>query len=183
MCIIGLDVGKSGGKWGKLFTKPVFSTKNWSRRELYSVFLGRYEHTVDNKGRVAIPSKYRGELGERMYITRWLDKCLALYSAPAFEALAAKVSSLSIADQNARQLRRIFFSDAAELEFDRQGRVNLPNHLRDFAGIGEDDAEVVVVGMNDYIEIWAKERWNQVQNEVEEDPNSIASQLAQLGVI
>lgn len=147
------------------------------------MFLGRHEHTVDNKGRVAIPAKFRNELGERMYVTRWLDKCLALYSAPAFEALAAKISALSIADQNARQLRRIFFSDAAELEFDRQGRINLPGHLREFAGIGADDAEVMVVGMNDYIELWSKERWLEVQNQVEEDPNSIAAQLAQLGSI
>jgi len=147
------------------------------------VFLGRYEHIVDAKGRVAIPARFRSELGERMYVTRWLDKCLALYSAPAFEALAAKVSALSITDHNARQLRRIFFSDAAELEFDRQGRVNLPSHLRDFAGIGGDEADTMIVGMNDYIEIWAKERWFEVQNQVEEDPNSIAAQLAQLGTI
>lgn len=147
------------------------------------MFLGRHEHTVDNKGRVAIPAKFRNELGERMYVTRWLDKCLALYSAPAFEALAAKISTLPITDQNARQLRRIFFSDAAELEFDRQGRINLPAHLREFAGVGADDAEVMVVGMNDYIELWAKERWMEVQNQVEEDPNSIAAQLAQLGSI
>ncbi len=144
------------------------------------MFLGRYEHTVDNKGRVAIPAKFRGELGERMYVTRWLDKCLALYPAPTFETLASKISALSIADQNARQLRRIFFSDAADLEFDRQGRINLPANLREFAGIGEDDAEVMVVGMNDYIEIWAREKWLEVQNEVEDDPNSIAAQLAQL---
>ncbi|NWJ94230.1 MAG: division/cell wall cluster transcriptional repressor MraZ [Chloroflexi bacterium] len=147
------------------------------------MFLGRYEHIVDSKGRIAIPAKFRAELGERMYVTRWLDKCLALYSASAFEALAAKVSALSIADQNARLLRRIFFSDAAELEFDRQGRINLPSHLRDFAGIGAAEAEAVLVGANDYIELWAKDRWAEVQNQVEDDPNAIAAQLAQLGVI
>ncbi len=146
------------------------------------MFLGRHEHTVDNKGRVAIPAKFRAELGERMYVTRWLDKCLALYSAPVFEALASKISSLSMADQNARQLRRIFFSDAAEVEFDRQGRINLPAHLREFAGIGADEAASIVVGMNDFVEIWAKDRWLEVQNIVDEDPNSIASNLVQFGV-
>jgi MraZ protein len=77
----------------------------------------------------------------------------------------------------------MFFSDAAELEFDRQGRINLPGHLRDYAGIGAADAEAVMVGVNDYIELWAKDRWTEVQNQVEEDPNAIAAQLAQLGVI
>jgi MraZ protein len=147
------------------------------------VFLGRYEHTIDTKGRVAIPAKFRGELGEKMYVTRGLDKCLALYPAPAFEALAARLSALSITDENARNMRRIFFSDAADLEFDKQGRINLPINLREYAGIGSDDAEVMVVGMNDYVEIWARERWQQVQNKVEEDPNSIAAHLAQLGTI
>ncbi len=179
-------VGESGENFPELTTFHCrvlgFAIRELTTQEFNSLFLGRHEHTVDNKGRVAIPAKFRAELGERMYVTRWLDKCLALYSAPAFEALAAKVSSLSIADPNARQLRRIFFSDAAELEFDRQGRINLPVHLREFAGVGADDAALVVVGMNDYIEIWAKDRRNEVQNQVEEDPNSIASNLAQLGV-
>lgn len=147
------------------------------------MFLGRYEHTIDNKGRLAVPAKFRAELAQGMYVTRWLDKCLALYSAEAFEALATKVSALPISDPNARNLRRIFFSDAADCEIDKQGRINIPAHLRDFAGISTDEAEVMVVGMNDYIEIWAKERWLQVQAQVEEDPNSIAQQISDLRMI
>ena len=132
---------------------------------------------------MAVPAKFRNDLAEGMYVTRWLDKCLALYSTPAFEALAAKVSALPISDPNARNLRRIFFSDAAECEIDKQGRINIPSHLREFAGVSSDDADVMVVGMNDYIEIWAKERWLQVQAQVEEDPNSIAEQLADLRML
>ena len=147
------------------------------------MFLGRYDHTIDNKGRMAVPAKFRNELADGMYVTRWLDKCLALYSTAAFEVLAAKVSALPISDPNARNLRRIFFSDAAECEIDKQGRINIPAHLREFAGVSADDAAVMVVGMNDYIEIWARERWSQVQTQVEEDPNSIGQQVAALRVL
>lgn len=147
------------------------------------MFLGNYEHTIDNKGRVAVPSRFRVELGDRMYVTRWLDKCLALYPAAQFEQLADKVSQLSIADPNARNLRRIFFSDAAEVEPDKQGRINIPVRLREFAGIALEEAQVTVVGMNNYVEIWSPTLWEQMQNQVEENAGSIASQLAGLGVI
>jgi MraZ protein len=147
------------------------------------VFLGNYDHSVDNKGRMAVPARFRAELGERMFITRWLDKCLALYPADQFEELANKVGNLSIADPNARNLRRIFFSEAAEVELDKQGRINIPARLRQYAGLDTDEAQVVVVGMNTYIEIWSPELWNQLQDEVEENAGSIASQLANLGAI
>jgi MraZ protein len=147
------------------------------------VFLGNYEHNVDNKGRMAVPARFRAELGERMFVTRWLDKCLALYPADQFEELANKVGNLSIADPNARNLRRIFFSEAAEVELDKQGRINIPARLRQYAGLGSEEAPVVVVGMNTYIEIWSPELWNQLQDEVEENAGSIASQLANLGAI
>ena len=147
------------------------------------MFLGNYEHTIDNKGRVAVPARFRAELGERMYVTRWLDKCLALYPAAQFEQLANQVSQLSIADPNARNLRRIFFSDAAEVELDKQGRINLPTRLREFAGIAPEEAQVTVVGMNTYVEIWAPTLWEEMQNQVEENAGSIAAQLGSLGVI
>lgn len=147
------------------------------------MFLGNYEHSIDTKGRIAVPSKFRAELGEKMYLTRWLDKCLALYPAEQFEKLAAQVSGLSIADPNARNLRRIFFADAAELEPDRQGRINLPPRLREFAEITGEDAQVVVVGMNNYVEVWSPTAWKQLQIQVELNVGSIASQLAGLGVI
>ncbi len=147
------------------------------------MFLGNYEHTIDNKGRVAVPARFRAELGDRMYVTRWLDKCLTLYPAAQFEQLADKVSQLSIADPNARNLRRIFFSDAAEVELDKQGRINIPARLREFAGIAPEEAQVTVVGMNNYVEIWSPTLWEQMQNQVEENAGSIAAQLAGLGVI
>jgi MraZ protein len=147
------------------------------------VFLGNYEHNIDSKGRLSVPAKFRAELGDTMYVTRWLDKCLALYPAPQFEKLRSQVSSLSIADPNARNLRRIFYAEAAEVELDRQGRINIPVRLREFAGITGDDARVIVVGMDNYVEIWTPERWDALQDEVEENAGSIAAQLGTLGVI
>ncbi len=147
------------------------------------MFLGNYEHSIDTKGRMAVPARFRAELGDRMYVTRWLDKCLALYPVEQFEKLAAQVSNLSIADPNARSLRRIFFSDAAEVELDKQGRINIPARLREFASLSGEEAQVVVVGMNNYVEIWSPDLWEQVQEQVEENAGSIASQLASLGVI
>lgn len=147
------------------------------------MFLGNYEHSIDSKGRLAVPAKFRVELGDRMYVTRWLDKCLALYPAEQFEKLAAQISSLSIADPNARSLRRIFFADAAEIEVDKQGRVNIPARLREYAGITGDDSQVIVVGMNNYVEIWSPKLWEEMQNSVEENAGTIASQLANLGAI
>lgn len=147
------------------------------------MFLGNYEHSIDSKGRLAVPAKFRVELGDRMYVTRWLDKCLALYPAEQFEKLAAQISSLSIADPNARSLRRIFFADAAEIEVDKQGRVNIPVRLREYAGITGDDSQVIVVGMNNYVELWSPKLWEEMQNSVEENAGTIASQLANLGAI
>jgi MraZ protein len=147
------------------------------------VFIGSYEHTIDVKGRMAVPSRLRDRLGERMYVTRWLDKCLALFPADQFEALAEKVSSLSIGDPNARNLRRIFFSEAAEVAPDKQGRINIPARLRQFAGVSADDAQVAVVGMNNFVEIWAMETWNEVQEEAEQNVDTMAAALANIGAI
>ncbi len=188
LCIISLEVGKSGEKWGQLPAKTLFPGVGLRvvtafaglSGELQAVFLGNYEHTIDTKGRMAVPARFRAELGERMYVTRWLDKCLALFPTPQFEKLANQVSELSITDPNARSLRRVFFSDAAEVEIDKQGRINIPARLRQFAGLGSEDAQVIVTGVNTYVEIWSPDAWEQVQDQVEEDPSSIAAQFAGL---
>ncbi len=147
------------------------------------MFLGNYEHSIDSKGRLAVPVRFREELGQTFYVTRWLDKCLTLYSPPEFERIAAQISNLSMADPTTRNLRRIFFSEASQVEVDKQGRINIPARLRQFADMGEAEAQVIVVGQNTYIEIWAADLWEKVQNDVEENVGSIADQLAKMGVI
>ncbi len=146
------------------------------------MFYSRYEHTIDNKGRLAIPAKFRNELTQGMFLTRSIDKCLALYPAPTFNEIAAKVKSLPITDQNARDFRRMFFSDAIDCDFDKQGRIIIPAELRHYAEIGEDDAAVMVVGVDNFIELWNKEKWVQLQARAEENGNDIASALGGLGL-
>ncbi|MBS4913744.1 MAG: division/cell wall cluster transcriptional repressor MraZ [Veillonella sp.] len=121
------------------------------------MFLGNHSHTIDTKGRMIIPAKMREELGERCIITQGFDNCLAVYSLELFQQKADKLSKMSTTKSTVRILQRHFFGNAAEVEFDRQGRILVPTNLRKFAGLGK---EVVVVGQSNFIEIWSRERWD-----------------------
>lgn len=146
------------------------------------MFIGSYEHTIDVKGRMAVPSRFREQLGDVMYVTRWLDKCLALYPESEFKKISDKLAALSQVDVNARNFRRLFFSEATEVSPDKQGRINIAARLRQFAGINADDAQVIVVGVDNYIEIWALDAWNEAQEAAEQNVDSMAESLAKLGV-
>jgi MraZ protein len=141
-----------------------------------TVFLGRYSHNVDTKGRLAIPARFRDALGTEIVITRGIDRCLSLYPMEAWGPLAEKVSSLSISDPDARTFRRMVFAEASYLDVDRQGRILLPADLREYAEI---DREAMVVGVHSYIEIWSPERWNTQSQVMEEEASSIAERLAE----
>lgn len=143
------------------------------------MFLGEHEYTVDDKGRLAIPARFREELGEGVIITRGFDKCLYGFPRPFWELLAQQVTSVGFAQTDARQVQRLLFSGAAELTFDRQGRVLLPNNLRQFAELGD---QAVVTGLNRYFEIWAPERWNQQLEAMDTNAALFAQQLATLNV-
>jgi MraZ protein len=142
------------------------------------VFLGRFEHNLDEKGRLAIPAKFRPELHGGLVLTRGIDRCLSIYPTPEWSRISERMSSLSITDPNARNLRRMFFSEAVDCELDRQGRVVIPLHLREYASLGSDP--VVIVGMDSYIEAWSRGRWAQIEEKVEEEGPSIAERLANL---
>src|SRR4051794_11357730 len=114
------------------------------------MFLGRFAHTVDAKGRLAVPSRFRDELGEGVVITRGIDRCLTLYPQTTWEPLAAKVNALSVADPDARAFRRLFFAEAANLDLDSQGRILLPPELRRYANI---DRDATIIGVNTWVEI------------------------------
>ncbi len=141
------------------------------------MFLGRYSHSLDDKGRVAIPARFRDIFGSDGVITRGIDRCLSLYPMSAWTPLAEKVSSLSISDPDARAFRRMVFAEAANVEFDRQGRIRIPPELRQYAGL---DSEVLVVGMHTYVEIWSPEAWNTQSEMMEQEGSSIAQRLATL---
>ena len=135
---------------------------------------GQYTHSIDAKGRVNFPAKLREELGERFIITRGLDNCLFVYSVDEWDQLAAKLHELPIS--KSAPLNRFVFAGAAEAEPDKQGRVLLPAHLREYAGL---DRDVTIAGVSNRAEIWDSERWEK-QNE-QLTAQSIATAMDELG--
>ena len=130
------------------------------------MFLGEYRHTIDEKGRLTIPAKFRGLLAAGMVITRGFDRNLMAFSLEGWEELSARVKSLPWGDPSAREFRRRVFSGAVDLVPDRQGRVLLPPYLREFANIDDD---VVITGMMDRREIWNSAAWEPVREAAEGD--------------
>ena len=143
------------------------------------MFLGEYQHTVDQKGRLAIPAKFREELAEGAVVTRGLDKCLVIYPGSEWASLAERVSRLPQTQPNVRTLSRLLFSGAVDLSLDSQGRTILPQYLRTYAGIA---ANVAVIGLYQRIEVWGLEEWNAVKATTEAAGGSLAEQLADLGI-
>jgi MraZ protein len=141
------------------------------------MFLGRYNHTVDDKGRLAVPARFRDELAGGVIVTRGFDGCLLVYPLATWAPLAEKVSSLSIADPDVRLLRRMLFANAVDIQLDKQGRILAPADLRTHAGI---EREAVVVGMNTFFEIWSPEGWAAQSEKVERDDGGFAERLAAL---
>lgn len=142
-----------------------------------SMFLGRYNHTLDAKGRLAIPARFRDAVADGLVLTRGIDRCLALYPLDAWRPLAEKVSALPISDPDARNFRRLVFAEAADLALDAQGRILVPPELRRYAGL---EREALVVGMDTAIEIWSPERWQAVEALMDTDGAAIAHRLASL---
>ncbi len=143
------------------------------------MFLGEYEHIIDDKGRLAIPARFREEVQEGLILTRGFDPCLQGFPRPAWQALAQRISQASLGNQEARNLRRLLFSGAAEVELDRQGRILIPHNLREYAGLTE---QVIVAGLDTYFELWSHTRWLSVLDTLDNQASSIAEQLTNLGV-
>jgi MraZ protein len=143
------------------------------------MFLGEYEHSVDVKGRVAVPAKFRTQLEGGLVVTRGFERCLQVYPMEQWQKLSERVSSLSLAAAEARQLRRLLFSSAFDTEVDKQGRIVLPSGLREYAGIGD---IAVVAGMNTYFEIWSQTDWDAAMASLDEAQPDIAAQMAEIGI-
>ena len=142
------------------------------------MFTGEYRHTVDEKGRIAVPAKVRVQLGAGAVVSRWLDACLAIHTQQGWDDLATKVAALPITDPNARRFQRLIFAGAAEVELDRQGRVLLPGYLREHIDLG---TEAMVVGSRDHAEIWVPATWATYAQGLE-DPDELAQAFAGLGI-
>ena len=139
------------------------------------MFLGRFAHNLDSKGRLAVPARFRASLEKGLVLTRGLDRCVAAYPMTAWDELAGKVSALPMTAPNARQFRRMVFAEAANLALDGQGRIVVPPELREYAGI---DREAVVIGVHTSFEIWSPSGWEAMQALVDDDSDAIVSQLA-----
>lgn len=138
------------------------------------MFMGEYQHTIDEKGRMIIPSKFRDDLGSSFVVTRGLDQCLFVYPLSEWEVLEQKLKALPLMKSDARAFTRFFFSGATECELDKQGRVNIPNNLREHAKL---DKECVVIGVSNRVEIWSKSMWENYFDQSEESFNEIAEKL------
>ncbi len=143
------------------------------------MFMGEYNHTIDAKGRLIIPSKFRESLGEGFVITKGLDGCLFAYDNQEWNAFEEKLRALPLSRKDNRQFARFFLAGAAEVEVDKQGRILIPSNLREFAGLLKD---VVLVGVASRVEIWSKEKWDSLQEEDDEAVEDIAERMSELGL-
>jgi MraZ protein len=142
------------------------------------VFTGEYRHAIDGKGRIAVPAKFRAELEDGAFVSRWIDGCVAIFPRGAWDQLAARVASLPVSDAGARTFSRFVFSGAFEVELDRQGRALVPAGLREFATL---EGEAVVVGARDHVELWNPDRWVTYSAEMQ-SPDVLARHLQGLGI-
>jgi MraZ protein len=142
------------------------------------VFTGEYRHTVDEKGRMAVPVKFRARLDPGSMVSGWLDNCLAIHTKSGWDELSDKIDALPVTDPLARRFQRFIFSNAIEVELDRQGRLLLPAYLRESVGLG---ANAVVVGSRDHAEIWAPEHWDEYRRTLQ-DPDELARAFEGLGI-
>jgi MraZ protein len=143
------------------------------------VFLGEYSHALDEKGRVTVPVRLREGLSATLYLTRGQDTHLVLYTQEAWESLATRVRELPSASSERRIYTRWVFGGAAELSLDKAGRMLVPAHLREYAGI---DGEVVFVGAIDVVELWSPDRWKQVLSDDREVLGDVYKGVAEKGV-
>ncbi len=138
------------------------------------MFMGEYNHTIDAKGRLIVPAKFREQLGEEFVVTKGLDGCLFVYPKEEWKVLEEKLRGLPLMHKEARKFSRFFLAGAASLEIDKMGRILLPQVLREFAGLTK---EVVLAGVLERVEIWDKEKWNDAGRY--DDMDEIAEHMAQ----
>lgn len=143
------------------------------------MLIGEYEHSLDAKGRLIMPSKLRDDMGEKFVITKGLDGCLFGFSQSEWENFETKLKALPLTNKNARDFVRFFLSGAMECELDKQGRFLIPNNLRIVAGL---EKEVVTVGVGTRIEIWNKEKWTIYNSEENISADDIAENMEMLGI-
>jgi MraZ protein len=143
------------------------------------MFIGEYNHTLDEKGRLAMPVKFRAKMAGGAVVTKGLDSCLAVYTTEEWEKLAEKLAALPLTQPASRAFARLMLAGATQVTIDKQGRVNIPAYLRDYANIS---GQVVVAGLYSRVEIWSQTNWQEYKAKTEGDSSAIAEELTTLGI-
>ncbi|NLA08370.1 MAG: division/cell wall cluster transcriptional repressor MraZ [Parcubacteria group bacterium] len=143
------------------------------------MLIGEYHYNLDAKGRLAIPAKLRHNLGENAIVTRGLDSCLFVYPSKEWDVLIERLNSLPLTKSDSRAFSRFMLAGAIETDIDQQGRILIPDHLRKFASLNK---KVVIVGVNNRLEIWDENLWNEYRLKTERDVNEIAEKLIDFGI-
>lgn len=143
------------------------------------MFIGEYQHNIDQKGRLAVPAKFRAILTKGAVVTKGLDDCLSLYTKEEWAKMAPKLASLPIAKANARAFARMMLAGAMDVEIDKQGRMLVPEYLRKYAGMKK---QVVITGLYNRLEIWDETKWHKYKQGTETKSGDIAEALGELGV-
>jgi MraZ protein len=142
-----------------------------------ALFLGEFEHSIDDKGRLAVPARFRPPLEDGLVITRGLDRCLVIWDSKSWRVVSDVVRGLNLWQSDARRMQRLLFSGASTAQLDKLGRVVIPHYLRAYAGL---DTDVVVVGLADRIEVWSRTEWQRERADAERDSAELAEHLARL---
>ena len=158
-----MTVEKSGVKW----------------RRIKRMLLGEYNHSIDEKSRVIVPSKFRDDLGSTFVITKGFDTCLFAFSVEEWKNFESKLKELPLSNENARKYVRYFLAGACECQVDKQGRILIPQNLKEHASLKKD---IVITGVSTRVEIWDKEKWNNYTSDENIDLNEIASHMSEFGI-
>ena len=143
------------------------------------MFIGEYRHSIDEKGRIAVPAKFRQKITKGAVITRGLDECLFLYTKEEWQKLADKLAALPISQSKSRAFARLMLAGAMDVELDGQGRAIIPDYLRKYAGIGR---KAVIAGLYSRLEIWDEAKWEKFKSDTEKESGNIAEAMGELGV-
>ncbi|HYH05053.1 MAG TPA: division/cell wall cluster transcriptional repressor MraZ [Bacillota bacterium] len=143
------------------------------------MFMGEFQHSLDDKGRLIVPAKFREGLGEKFIVTRGLDNCLFVYPLTQWKVLEEKIKELPTSHADTRAFVRMFFSGAVEAELDKQGRIVIPQHLRDHARIERD---AYIIGVSTKVEIWSKAAWEQYSSQAQQSYENIAETIIDIGI-
>ncbi len=173
---LGIQDNYNGEKWNSVGNSGKFKITPPRKKQM---FIGEYQHNLDNKGRLSMPVKFRAKMAGGAVVTKGLDNCLSVYTVEEWEKLAEKIAALPLTNSASRAFSRLMLAGAARVNIDGQGRITIPLYLREYAGLS---GLVVVAGLFSRVELWSQEGWKKYKSNTEEDASVIAEELENLGV-